>query len=1398
MLDFMTVVSRSTKSGKEVAPKFILKNSKDLMIRGGDFYAIWDEERKMWSTDEQDAIRLVDKTIDEFCANHPETDGAAIKYMWDSDTGTIDKFHKYCQKQMRDNYQTLDDELIFMNTELTREKYASKCLNYPLEKGSITAYDRLISTLYAPEERQKIEWAIGAIVSGDSKQIQKFMVLYGAAGTGKSTILNIMQQLFEGYYCVFDAKALGSNSNSFALEQFSGNPLVAIQHDGDLSKIEDNTKLNSMVSHEYMPVNEKFKRTYTSRFKCFLIMGTNRPVKITDGKSGLLRRLIDVNPSGNKLDPNEYEMIMNQIPFELGAIAYHCLQVYKSNPGRYNGYVPTMMMDATNDFYNYIVDSYRVFKKEDGTTLKAAWEMYKTYCDDAKVAYPFNRRLFKEELKNYFWDYDENFEDDDGGKVKCWFSGFKTDSITRKTTEKKVEPKTSWIEFKEQESIFDKEYSDYPAQLATDSGIPMNKWDAVKTILKDILTSSLHYVRVPLQHIVIDFDLKDENGNKSYEKNLEAASKWPMTYAELSKSGAGIHLHYIYNGDVEKLSRIFDDDIEVKVFNGNSSLRRKLTKCNDLPIATISSGLPLKEDNKLISFDGIKSEKMLRMMIKRNLNKEYHAATKPSIDLIFKHLEDSYNSGLKYDVTDMRNAVYSFASDSTNQADYCIKLVSKMKFKSDEPSDNVEYGEPPIVFYDIEVFPNLFMVCWMFDRDDAPVVTMINPKPSDIEDLCKFRLIGFNNRDYDNHMLYACMLGYSNEQLYRLSKRLISKDKQEKRKAKFGQAYNLSYTDIYDFASAGNKKSLKKLQIEMGIHHQELGYDWDKPVPEDKWSVVADYCKNDVTSTRAAFYYLKGDWTARQILASITGMTVNDTTNSLSQRIIFGNDRAPQSQFNYRDLAEPVGSDRYYEYREKFGPDYNFRVFNAEGLPEYRDYIPGEELPDGWSILPFFPGYVFDGTKKADKSIYLGESIGEGGRVYAEPGMYGDVWDGDVTGQHPSSIIAEVLFGVKYTKAFADIVYGRVSIKHQAWSDIDELFEGKLKPFIQQVLDGKLSAKDLANALKTVVNSVYGQTKATYDCVFKDPRNKDNIVAKRGALFMTLLKREVQKRGFTVAHIKTDSIKIPDATPAIQKFVEDFGKEFGYSFETEAEFEKFCLVNNAVYIAKTKDGEWTATGKQFAVPYVFKTLFSKEPIEMQDMCETFSAETAIYLDVNESLPDVSGYEKEIDKLEDQYKKGKISDTYFESECARLNDLIAAGHNYRFVGRTGQFCPVKDGFGGGVLLRDQDGKYNAVNNTTGYRWIESELIMKSIEDTTTILDEDTGEKKEIHKAILLQGNTDDIIDKSYYNKLVDDALETIGKYGDAEWFISDDPYIGPAVTPDFMNIPEDAEEELPFD
>lgn len=1325
MIDFLMISTRSTKNGiVEIYPKFVIRKSSDLMIRGGDFYAVWLEDRGMWSTDEQDALQLIDRELDKYAEEYRAKfhNDVRVMHMWDSENGMIDRWHKYCQKHMRDDFNMLDEKLIFSNMETNKKDYASKSLSYPLEKGEFPAFDKLISTLYNEEERRKIEWAIGAIVSGDSKKIQKFMVLYGAAGTGKSTILNIIQQLFEGYYSVFDAKALGSASNSFALEAFKTNPLVAIQHDGDLSKIEDNTRLNSLVSHELMTVNEKFKSTYANRFKAFLFMGTNKPVKITDAKSGLLRRLIDVTPSGHKLNPKEYKTIIKQVSFELGAIAYHCLEVYSSDPGRYDNYVPVMMMGASNDFYNFILDSYHVFMKEDGTTLKAAWEMYRVYCEDAKVPYPFSQRNFKEELKNYFREFEDKIDLDDGSKIRNLYKGFKTEILeSHSDTKKQQVHKPKLIQFESIESIFDDELADCPAQYATSKETPFNKWEKVTTTLSDLDTSKLHYVKVPENHIVIDFDIPDKDGNKCLEKNVEEASKWPATYAELSKSGAGVHLHYIYSGDPTKLMRIYDDHIEVKVYTGKSSLRRKLTKCNNLPIATISSGLPLKGEDKVVNFEAIKNEKSLRTLIKRNLNKEYHSSTKCSMDFIHKILTDAYAGDVSYDVSDMKNAIIAFAANSTNQADYCLKLIDDMHFKSDDASMPVANDSASLVFYDVEVFPNLFLVNWKVQGEGKPVVRMINPKPSEIEQLMKFNLVGFNCRRYDNHMLYGRLMGYDNEQLYNLSQRIIGNE----RNAFFGEAYNVSYTDVYDFAAT--KQSLKKWEIELGIHHQELGLPWDKPVSEELWEKVAEYCDNDVIATEAVFNHLKGDFTARQILADLAGASVNDTTNTLTGKIIFGNNRKPQSEFMWRDLSKPV---------HELDPE--ALKFLKEAFPEMMAKPHGPAN----SLLPYFEGYKYEAGKSSYKGV---KDVGEGGRVSANPGIWVDVALLDITSMHPHSAMAEVLFGPKFTRRFREIVYGRVHIKHKAWEEVNHMLDGKLTPYIQRVINGEMTADELADALKIAINSVYGLTAASFENLFRDPRNKDNIVAKRGALFMIDLEEAVTAKGFTVAHVKTDSIKIPNATKEIIDFVMEFGKRYGYTFEHEATYDRMCLVNNAVYIAKGKDlewcektygylpskqkkyaGKWTATGTQFQVPYVFKKLFSKEEIEFKDLCETKEVKSALYLDMNESLP--------------------------EGE-----------HNRHFIGKVGSFCPIKSGCGGGILQReatDKDGnvKYDSATGADGYRWLEAEMV----------------------KAL---GKENDI-DLGYYNKLVDAAIYGSGKgknrkpgisdFGDFEWFVSDDP------------------------
>lgn len=1281
----------------------------DIMISKGKFKAIWDDENGTWCENAVRANEIIDREILRETSRLAQADPEHIykpQLINNSLSNELVNFNKWLSK-CPDISKPFNQKIIFSDHKIVKDDYATFKLPYKPENVPTPAYDRLTTRFFDEEFRIRFEWAVGAIFSGASKTLQKMVVIEGKPGTGKSTMLDILQDMLSSDTKGSDGKPLryfmpvmlsslvSRDEKRFSLESFGdSDAIVGIDQDGDLSAVESNYIFNQLVSHDEISFDRKGGSRKAQAFNIFLVMGTNKGVRITDSRSGIIRRVLMIKTTGERFSPDEYDRLVDAVRFEYGGIVYKCLQTYEKYGYRYfddDKLSRSIMQYETDSVYNFFLDRLDDILREEQAegfiTGKILYEWYKVYCEEANEPYPKRRRDFYRDAEDYFEDFKLRTR-----KNNSVFSGFKVERFFQDDPDpvpeyKKVIP--AFLHLEEQPSIFDAEYEDCPAQYAVTDKYgeerPEKKWANVKTTLKDILTDRLHYVKVPENHIVIDFDLKGDDGEKSLERNIDAASKFPPTYAETSKSGKGLHLHYIYDGDVSKLSNLYSDDIEVKVFTGGSSLRRKRYLCNAVGVSHISSGLPTKGDKKVTDDKArITSEKGLRKQIERNLRKEIHPGTKPSIDFIYKILEDAYNSGLCYDVSDMRNSIFSFAAHSTHHSEYCVGLVGKMKFKSAD-ADAIEDGlvmddsddsdiEKRIIFFDVEIFPNLFVLCWKRVGTDH-VVSVINPSSDYIEEFVNNPLVGFNNRRYDNHILQGRRFGYNNEQLYDLSQRLVSNDSNISRGAYLRSAWDLSYTDIYDFCST--KQSLKKWEIALGIHHKELGLPWDQPVPEERWEEVASYCKNDVAATEAVFFANKGDWTARKILADLAGKNVNTRTNDLTAAIIFGKNKNPQSEFRYRFLGDkPKG-----------------KYFTAEDVHKY--CIGEGPKPEG---LAWFDGYTFENGV----SVYRGENIKEGGRVFSTPGMYEYAVTEDVSGMHPNTIRAEQFFG-KYTKNYTDLVDARTYIKHGDLESARKMFGGRLKPY----LTDESQAKALSKALKIAINSVYGLTAAKFPNPFRDERNIDNLVAKRGALFMTDLKYYVQKQGFTVIHIKTDSIKVDHPNNYILDYIVKFGKCYGYDFEIEDEWSRICLINDAVLIGKTLDGEWKAVGDRFKVPYVYKTLFTKEAVSFDDLCETKAVkEGDIYLDFNEDLP--------------------------EGE-----------HADRYVGRVGLFCPMIDGIGAGQLYRIKDGKRFAIQGTSGYRWMEAERV----------------------KILGLE----DKIDYSYFERLADDAYSELNKFGSADWF-----------------------------
>ena len=434
VLDFLIFNEKIVNKVRYLVPDFkINTRTKDIMILSGNFYAVWDFENECWTKNKDRAYELIDTCMNSYVEKDPDRfNGVKLMYAEFDSTGVAERFNQFFKK--KDNhFKPLDTKIVFKSTPPARELYSSHRLSYDPIEGPIPAYDKIMSTLYSDEERQKIEWLIGAALCGDNDKVQKFGVFYGDPGTGKGTVMDIIAMLFDGYSAAFEADALGRKSDSFALEPFKNHPVVAMQTDGNLSRIEDNTRLNTLIAHEKMTVNEKFKGKYDTKFHTILFIASNDPVKITNAKSGLLRRLIDIEPTGNTLPAREYREAKNQIPFELSGIAFRCMKLYSENKDLYDGYRPMPMMARTNEFYDFVLEYYDQFTNSDYILLSTAWTWYKKYIEDANAYSKLSRTNFTTELSSYFKSgpQDEWYIDEEGNRkhLSSVYRGFKADKF---------------------------------------------------------------------------------------------------------------------------------------------------------------------------------------------------------------------------------------------------------------------------------------------------------------------------------------------------------------------------------------------------------------------------------------------------------------------------------------------------------------------------------------------------------------------------------------------------------------------------------------------------------------------------------------------------------------------------------------------------------------------------------------------------------------------------------------------------------------------------------------------------------------------------------------------------------------------------------------------------------
>ena len=182
---------------------------------------------------------------------------------------------------------------------------------------------------------------------------------------------------------------------------------------------------------------------------------------------------------------------------------------------------------------------------------------------------------------------------------------------------------------------------------------------------------------------------------------------------------------------------------------------------------------------------------------------------------------------------------------------------------------------------------------------------------------------------------------------------------------------------------------------------------------------------------------------------------------------------------------------------------------------------------------------------------------------------------------------------------------------------------------------------------------------------------------------------------------------------------------------------------------------------------------------LDTMCETKSVTSSLYLDMNEVLPDVSKLEDEVAALKKKYADANGDYPFdVDDEIQTKTSEIAKGNDDHFIGKVGQFCPIKPGCGGGILLRETENKktgekgYAAATGSKGFRWLESEMV------------------KQLDKQ--------NDIDRAYYNNMVGEAVKSLSVYGDFERFAADEPYVSDNTPPWFGAGEPHEDDTTPFD
>lgn len=422
-----------------------------------------------------------------------------------------------------------------------------------------------------------------------------------------------------------------------------------------------------------------------------------------------------------------------------------------------------------------------------------------------------------------------------------------------------------------------------------------------------------------------------------------------------------------------------------------------------------------------------------------------------------------------------------------------------------------------LLFYDVEVFKhNAFVV---FKNIDKEVVAIYHNKFDGINDTIRDRvLVGYNNLHYDSHILEAMRKQQTPEQIKILNDRIIGG-------MKMRYTYPFKSLDCFQQIDV-SMPSLKKIEGNLGkmILESEVDFTLDRALTPAEYEEALEYCKYDVDMTIEVFAlrlnsYFKPKLSLIDKLGNPNALNWNTTTisaNLLTSR--------PLPRWSSIKLDPRAIGDRHPR---------NMAMF---------DHVP-EQVREHW--LSRIEGNYSDEFKGNITIEKFGCDIEFGfGGLHGVNKTLKDVENVkllDVKSMYPHIIL---LINALETASgtYRDILNERIKVKHK-----DTV---------------------LSDALKLVLNSVYGNLKNKYSILF-DPKKSVSVCLYGQIALYSLCER--LSESCEIININTDGVAFTTDSTDYLRVWDEWEKEFGLELE-EDKFDRFVQkdVNNYVAVEGDK------------------------------------------------------------------------------------------------------------------------------------------------------------------------------------------------------------------------------------